>query len=703
MKNPIAFFPKIKSNVIKTYRESLETENLPHTYFRLILLISVFFVVLAHWYVGDIKSKYRVGHPAPMDYYAITVTNYYDTEATQELRKEAEQRIAKVMVRTDESVKALNRNIARLKAGRLEEVLSRELCKIIRNKNREDQAKLISVAAELLRNLSLSDGRESEQSKAIWGALDNHGELTQPEKNIVFQICNGLMVEAYEADPELLANLRESVSSQIPVRKRHLEPGDLIVAEGKVVTQDLKKALMINRYQEAKFPWISMLIAFFVVFLWSYVPFWVEKRRNTALPINKWLFIACMIALHWMLELAFDHVTSYRCFSLVGLSCFFFLTLQHDMAYNLILGSGFLSMFLFFSPDNCLITIVCATLGYIIFSSTTSMERRSVIWFKVVTYSLLVSLAVILMALSINASALTLKYVITSILFAFFWGLWVVAGLPIIENVFKILTPLKLLELSSMTNPTLRQLQIEAPGTYNHTLSVANLAETVAEKLGLDSLLVRVGAMFHDIGKLKCPGYFVENQPFNNNVHDDMSPVISAKILIDHAKNGYEMAKEMKLPPEICDMIIQHHGTTFLSYFYDKAVALNLDVDKKDFTYPGPKPKTKEAALLMIVDSVEAALKGNSKPLTSKEELFDFINRIIKTKLDATQLERVEFTLKDLNTICQVLADNCANFNYSRHVKTIDELVAENLLQKETIEKSKARIIEASEVESDEI
>ena len=704
MKILTMFFLKIKNNIIKYYREALEAENRPYVYFRLIVLLSVVFVVSAHWYLVDTKTKYRVGYPAPVDYYAVTETNYFDKEATQKLRDEVELRIARVMVREGDSNSKLLENIKLIESGAFDEVFPPELSDVIRQKSKREQNKLLSVATDLLRNLSLTDSDEVEQSKAIWQALDKNKRLTQPEKNIVFQMCDGLIVSTYEADPQLLENLRKNVSKQVPLIRRHFEPGDLLVAKGTIITRELRNVLAYNGFPEANFPLVLLIITVFIVYFWTFIPIWISKKVDIIMPMNKWLYIASMLTVHWVLELVANQITVYRCFSLVGLASFFFLTLEPQLAYNLVLGSGVLSMLLFFKLDSCLIAIVCASIGYFLISGARSLERRSIIWLKVVTLSLLVSAIHILLVLPLSAMDLTLRLVAVSLLSAFFWGTWVVAGLPIVENVFGILTPSKLLELSSITQPVLKQLQIEAPGTYNHTLSVANLAETVAEQLGLDTLLVRVGAIFHDIGKLKCPAYFVENQQKDSNVHDDLSPVISAKILTSHVKNGYDMAKELRLPPEVCNLILQHHGTTFLSYFYEKAVALNLEVDKKDFTYPGPKPQSKEAALLMIVDSVEAALKGDNSKFETKDDLYRFINKIITSKVDAAQFDRVDFTLKDLTKICQLLTESCANLNYSRHVKSIDELVAENVLQKEVLNANKeTKTVEAQQVVEDAV
>ncbi|MDO4218461.1 MAG: HDIG domain-containing protein [Synergistaceae bacterium] len=683
MKKLIAFILTIKNSIIKYYRESLEVENRPYVYFRLIVLLSVVFLVIAHWYMTDVKVKFRVGYPAPLNYYAKVETNYYDRDATQKLRDEAELRIVKVMVRGGDANSKLQEKIKLIDNDALNEVFSPELVKVIRNKSKKEQRKLSAVTIDLLKNLSLEDSEETAQSRAIWKALDANKHLTRSEKNIVFQMCEGLIVSTYEADPNLLENLRDNVSQQIPLISRHFEPGDLLVAKGTIITRDLKHILAFNGFRETKFPYTLLIITFLVVYIWTFFPILLEKKLEINLPMSKWLYIATMLAIHWGIELIACRTVLYRCFSLVGLTSFLFLTLQPELSYNIVLGSATISLLLFFEYDSCLLAIISATLGYIILSRSIPFVRRSVIWFRVATFSLFVSAIYMLIFLPLSAMRPTFELIVAPVISALFWAIWVVAGLPLVETIFGIITPFKLLELSSMSQPIFKRLQLEAPGTYNHTLAVANLSESVAEQLGLNALLVKVGALFHDIGKLKCPAYFVENQPRDNNVHDDLSPVMSAKILISHVKNGYEMAKELKLPSEVCNLIIQHHGTTFLSYFYEKAQALNIEVEKKDFIYPGPKPQSKEAALLMIIDSVEAALKGDTSGLETKDDLYNFIKKIIASKIEAYQFDRVDFTLKDLNTICQLLADNYVSINYSRHVKSISELVSDKILKNE--------------------
>ncbi len=223
-------------------------------------------------------------------------------------------------------------------------------------------------------------------------------------------------------------------------------------------------------------------------------------------------------------------------------------------------------------------------------------------------------------------------------------------AIPYLESAFGITSAVKLLELSNPGNPLLRRLQIEAPGTYHHSLLVGNLAESAADAVGGDSLLVRVAAYYHDIGKIKRPYFFIENQ-MGENPHDKIAPTLSTLILTSHVKDGVEMARENKLPQGITDIIEQHHGTSLCSFFYHKAVENNKNesVNEEEFRYEGPKPQTKEAAIVMLADAVEAAIRSLQNRTPGRVE--GLVHKIIRDKLMDGQLDESDLTLKDLDII----------------------------------------------------
>ncbi|HEY7546113.1 MAG TPA: HDIG domain-containing metalloprotein, partial [Blastocatellia bacterium] len=223
--------------------------------------------------------------------------------------------------------------------------------------------------------------------------------------------------------------------------------------------------------------------------------------------------------------------------------------------------------------------------------------------------------------------------------------------LPLFEWMFEITTSIKLLELSNLNLPLLRQLAERAPGTYHHSIMVGLLAESAAEAIGGDALFARVACYYHDIGKSIRPTYFVENQSPNENRHDHISPKMSSIVLVNHVKQGIELAREYKLPPRIIAIIPQHHGTGLMKYFYYKARKDmgNSAALEQEFRYPGPKPQTKEAAIIMIADSVEAAARTVQSPTPAK--LRNMIDMIITRIRDDGQLDECEITLRELRIV----------------------------------------------------
>ncbi len=232
-------------------------------------------------------------------------------------------------------------------------------------------------------------------------------------------------------------------------------------------------------------------------------------------------------------------------------------------------------------------------------------------------------------------------------------GIVALGTLPILENSFGIITPYGLAELADHNQPLLKRLQFEAPGTYHHSLMVSNFAEAAAEAIGADPILARVGAFYHDIGKLKRPLFFVENQSYFGieNPHTKLNPRLSKMVITAHPKDGVELAKEYHLPNVIHSFILQHHGEGLASYFYNQAVAEEgiENVKEEQFRYTGPKPYMKETAILMIADAVESAVRSLKNP--TNEEIEQLINKLIKERLDDGQFEDSPLTLKDLKII----------------------------------------------------
>jgi cyclic-di-AMP phosphodiesterase PgpH len=236
--------------------------------------------------------------------------------------------------------------------------------------------------------------------------------------------------------------------------------------------------------------------------------------------------------------------------------------------------------------------------------------------------------------------------------------------LPFFEASFGILSTMRLIELSNPNHPLLRKILTEAPGTYHHSVMVANLAEAACEAIGANGLLARVGCYYHDIGKTKRPQFFIENQMNIENPHDRLPPQTSANIIVAHAVDGAEMLRKHKMPKEIVDIAEQHHGTTLLKFFYHKAKNNGIEVKEEDYRYPGPRAQTKEVAIVGIADSVEAAVRSMSQP--SAEQIEAIIRNIISDRLQDGQLNECDLTLRELDIVAHSLCETLKGIFHSR-------------------------------------
>ncbi|KKI88568.1 membrane protein [Bacillus sp. SA1-12] len=236
--------------------------------------------------------------------------------------------------------------------------------------------------------------------------------------------------------------------------------------------------------------------------------------------------------------------------------------------------------------------------------------------------------------------------------------------MPFFETGFGILSTMKLIELSNPNHPLLRKILTETPGTYHHSVMVANLSESACEAIGANGLLARVGAYYHDIGKTKRPQYFIENQMNIENPHNKLSAQLSKNVIISHVTDGVEMLKKNKMPKEFIDIAEQHHGTSLLKYFYHQAKQTNPSIYEEEFRYPGPKPQTKEIAIISIADSVEAAVRSMSNPTPEKIE--KLVRSIISDRLQDHQLDECDLTLKELDIIAKSFCESLKGIFHSR-------------------------------------
>lgn len=321
----------------------------------------------------------------------------------------------------------------------------------------------------------------------------------------------------------------------------------------------------------------------------------------------------------------------------------------------------------FYAPNNYEFILLQLTAGVVAVFSLNKMHRRghlimAAIW-VLLTYSVVyISLELIYEGSFLSVHYKTLRwFAISSLLLLLVYPL-----VFIFEKIFGFISDVTLIELSDTNQPLLRKLAEEAPGTFQHSMQIANLAEEIILKIGGNPFLVRSGALYHDIGKIARPEFFIENQAMGINPHDKMNYLKSAEIIIDHVKNGVKMARKHKLPEALVEFIATHHGTTKAQYFYLKHQEENPNdkVDEDTFIYPGPLPKTKEAAVVMIIDGIEAA----SRSLKEKtaENLKELVNKMVDQKIRDRQLEQSDLTFRDITIIKETLINKLINIYHVR-------------------------------------
>ncbi len=668
---------QLKSNL------ELKASNKQYIAFRVILLAVACFLVIGNWFAFERMENYRIGYPSAKTYFALSSSRYEDRAATLELRQRAASRIIDVMVQDEKIASEVAEKIELLKSGEYSVVIENPLLELFSGLPKLTQNNIVSTIVKIAERIKNKSQNREEQTALIWKEL-SAVRLPQSNKNVAFQILDKVLNPSLNSDSEMASRLRDDVAVQIPPVVREIRPGEVLVQKGQVVTPSLAKLLRSQGYPDSKFPYKHLAFILGAILLWSFWPVWIENGLKEKLSFLQWIYISVILSVAWSLELLFARTGAYS-MAVLGLTGWLCLTLPVSLSYHIVLGGGIISVMIAFGTNpgivalGCLLALFSAGIGRVLFLDPPN--QRVTIWRN------LFFLGLCLGAVSFAVHwGLILYYTyqlpILSVVFSLFWSTLVIALLPIWENLFDVISPLRLLELSHPSQPLLKRLQLEAPGTYHHTLMVGTLAEAAADKLMMNGLLVKAGAYYHDIGKLKNPRYFVENQISRENVHDELSPSLSGLILISHVRDGLEIAEETKLPKTLRRFIAEHHGTTIQKYFYEKARALDVNTTEDQFRYPGPNPQSRETALVMLADSVEAAVKAKNKTFENVKDLRPIVQNVIKQKIDSGQLRDVDFTMREMAVIESSFIEILRSTYHSREVKDISESVRAALEKK---------------------
>jgi len=393
----------------------------------------------------------------------------------------------------------------------------------------------------------------------------------------------------------------------------------------------------------------AVFAGFCVMGVWAY--FWYFRRRYLRRTA-----VVLLLAVIWTIVLVparLAHGAGWPALYLIPIPCAAILvTVLVDLATGLV-STIFLSLLVgIVTGFDYAVLLVGLSAGMVSALSLRDVRRRYDFYRPALYGSLVYVLAIFLFeSLRYTAPDRMLAAAGYGLVNAIGGAVLAVGVLPVFESLFGFTTDLTLLELSNLNHPLLRRLSLEAPGTYHHSIVIGNIAEAAAEAIGANPLLARVGAYFHDIGKMEKPDYFVENLRHFRSKHDRLSPTMSALILESHVKGGKELALEYNLPDAVIDFIEQHHGTTTMSFFYHKAQQKSPDepVPEEEFRYPGPRPQTRETAIVMLADSAEAVSRTFDDPKPGR--LQSAIKKVIADKFLAGQLEECNLTLRDIHKI----------------------------------------------------
>ncbi|MDB2065655.1 HD family phosphohydrolase [Clostridium perfringens] len=651
-----------------------KTFNVFKDYKKIILYIITFIVLYCTLMTGIITRKYdlKVGDIPKSDIKAHR--EIIDESATEARKKEAEEKVDKqyslrtdVQKQSEEKIKGFFSSVEKVLAqDKPEEEKAKLIPRVpfkitdaqankIASMNEQDIKKLESLCIDALNKAyeaPIEDGNNQDlkDAKKEYTDFISSSDLSDSEKAIALNFVN-VVEPNFFYDKEKTDELIKETLKQVPPVM--IKKNQIVVSEGEPVTAHqlelLGTLVLLSDSASGIYIYIALGILVIIVMYLQYG--YIHKYYpNINKEFSKIVMISILNVFPVILARLFGMMSNY----IIPLACMpMLITLL--LNYKISLVFSMLNVILIggavgFNPNIIILAILNVVLGGTLLRK---MQQRNDILYSSITVAVLSSI------LTFSVGTLTTNNFMEILADSTFAaagavlsGILTIGVLPFFESTFDIVTNAKLLELSNPNNPLLKKLLMEAPGTYHHSILVANLAELAAEQVGGNPLLARIGAYYHDVGKTKRPYFFRENQFGKKNPHDRLKPEVSSKIIISHVKDGSELAKEYNLPKTIHDFIVTHHGETLVKYFYltVKNNSENPDeVKEEDFKYPGPKPMSKEQGIVMLADSTEAAVRSINEP--TEEKIEKMVNNIIDDKLATGQLDNCDLTLRDISKI----------------------------------------------------
>lgn len=606
---------------------------------------------------------------------AIDVNN----EMKEELKKLTEQATEDTPIKEEPSTED---KVTRLKAkltSSASKDLSTQVLTALVQANNEDLSIARDMTVTAINNVMTKriSADEVENAKKRVEEELKYTTLSENLRIASIELGRYAIIQNEFYDPTATEELRnQAVESVEPVK---ILQGQVIVEEGELITQDiyrqLKLAGLLSTEKSFK-PFIGLIVLVTIILSAIYYYFYQMKslpeKRQTYLLLFGIIFILSIFIM--------KIISMLQIFNFGGIG-YIFPAAMGGMLIKILIDEKlaiFMSIIMAICGSLLFNEGMAGTLNfsegiYILFSAIAGIlflskkNQRSKI-LQAGTFAALINLLTILALMFLpNGQYSGVEYgnyFITALVSGIGSAVLTIGLLPFFEASFGILSTMRLIELSNPNHPLLRKILMEAPGTYHHSVMVANLAESACEAIGANGLLARVGSYYHDIGKTKRPNFFIENQMHLENPHDRLPPDKSANIIIAHVTDGSHILRKHHMPKEIVDIAEQHHGTTLLKFFYHKALQDETAIKEDDYRYPGPKAQTKESAVVGIADSVEAAVRSLSKP--TPELIESLVKKIVADRLQDGQLNECDITLKEIETVSHTLCETLKGIFHSR-------------------------------------
>lgn len=653
------------------------------------VLLSTVIVAFDSVFIEISGEPFKVGAVAPYSVSAPANTRPYTSEIrTEELREDARESVAPIYDPPDPDIASAQVNLAQSildyirnvradiygapeqREGDLAAIsalsLDPELLRLVLQLDDETWDAIEDEIVNVLSRVMREEIRESEVDDQIRRlASQVNTDFNGRQRDLIAAIVADLIRPNTFANEDLTAETQAARIAEVEPAEINYASGELIVSQGQVVTDLIYEALVNlnllnpveNRPQEVLRAFVasSLVLVMSGVYLLRFSETLLRQEYGK-LALIAAMFLG-MLALARFLESSGDNSQNIILFPAAALALLYVSTAGMHPAIIGTLGLALLTGLM--SGDDLQVTTLVAVGGIVGALTLRRAERLnsyfvSGLFIGLANVTVMVIFNIVVKSALLSDTELPYALLMTFISGTVLVPATAVAIMYVVTAVFNLPTALKLLDLSQSNKPLLQRLQREAPGTYQHSLQVANLAERAASAIGGDAQLTHVAGLYHDIGKMLNPLYFTENQQYAGNPHDSLNdPYRSADIIISHVTEGDEMAKQYRLPNRIRDFIREHHGTTQVFVFYQRALnQANGDTDSidiADFTYPGPRPRSKETAIMMLADSCEAAVRS-AEP-QNKGEIAEVVDRIINGKRDSGQLDLSGLTLRDLYVI----------------------------------------------------